>query len=194
MSKTIQSFEAWGYRVEPDAKGFKFVSFSLRGKHCNIWHSESSDPDVPINTFTVDRDDKTLLKIPRTFNNSEDGDRRPKSAKLALRDQMVSFWTLVEHRDLRDLKTIKYVVVIEQNLQAFIEEVYEMKGADEYDEVTLYPSEPAFQMLLQKTPFLAGAQKMLIEYAAWFAGKSIQSCTFHPEGGFESFDFTITLT
>ncbi|KKY31806.1 hypothetical protein UCDDA912_g08231 [Diaporthe ampelina] len=107
---------------------------------------------------------------------------------------MVSFWTLIENRDIRDLRKIKYDVVIEQNLQCHIEEAYEMMGADEYDVLTLYPSDLAFQMLLQKTPFLAGAQKMLIEYADKFAGKVIESCTFDPVGGFESFDFTISLT
>jgi hypothetical protein len=47
---------------------------------------------------------------------------------------------------------------------------------------------------LTKTPFLAGVQKMLNEYADKFAGKKIQNCTFEPVGGFALFDFTITLT
>lgn len=193
MAKSIQSFELWGYVVETNARGFKQVSFPPNGKHCNIYHPESSNPTIPINTFTV-TEDKRLLKIPRTFNNDPNYDRRPKGQKLNLRDQIVSFWSLIENRDLKDLREIKYTGVIEDNLQAYIEEVYDMVGADEYDPVTLQPTDPTFQMLLNNTPFLAGAQKMLTEYGDKFGGKRIASCHFDPVGGFASFDFSIFLT
>jgi hypothetical protein len=193
MAKSIQSFEAWGYVVDPNAEGYKGVEFTAGEKHCNIYHPDAVDATMPINTFSV-TEDKGMLKIPRAFNQSPDYDRRPKHQKLKVRDQIVSYWSMVENRSLKDLKKIHYTAVIERNLRDRMEEVYEMKGADEFDELTLQPPEPAFQLLLTNTPFLAGVQKMLDEYADKFAGKTIQSCTFHPIGGFALHDFTITLT
>ncbi|KAG6354197.1 hypothetical protein INS49_004801 [Diaporthe citri] len=194
MAKSIQSFEQWGYVVDPNARGFKQVVFSGHEKHCNIYHQAAVDPMVPVNTFTVTQD-RTLLKIPRAFNNHPDIDARPKAAKLSLRDQIVSYWSLVEHRDLKHLKQIKYTGVIEENLQGYIEQVYDMMGvADEYEQLTLRPTDQAFQLLLTRTPFMAGVQKMLNEYADKFGGKRIASCHFDPVGGFDIFDFTINLT
>lgn len=194
MAKSIQSFEIWGYVVERNARGFKNVSFQPNGKHCNIFHPDSADPMIPINTFTVTEDDKNLLKIPRTFNHHRDYDPRPKGQKLSLRDQVVSYWSTVENRDLKDLNQIKYLDVIEDNLQCQIEEVYHLMGADEYDELMVRSNDPIFKTLVAKTPFLAGVQKMLDEYADKFPGKKIHSCQFHTVGGFASFDFTINLT
>lgn len=192
MAKSVQNFDLWGYVLERNARGFKSVAFSSNGRHCNIYHPDSSDPTTPISTFTV-TEDKSLLKIPRTFNHHPEYDRRPKGQKLNLRDQIVSFWSVVENRDLKDLKKLHYSDVIEDNIQEHIEEVYDMMGADEYDQLTLHPTDPAFQLLLGETPFLAGVQKMLDEYADKFAGKRIESCHFNTVGGFSSFDFTITL-
>lgn len=195
MAKSIQSFFDWGYVVDKNARGFLTVVFPAHKKHCNIYHpdSEASNTSVPINTFTV-TEDKSLLEVPRTFNQHPDYDSRPKDEKLSLRDQIVSFWSSVENRDLKDLKRIRYSDVIEENLQNYIEEVYYTMNADEYQQLTLRPSDQAFQLLLANTPFLAGVQKMLEEYADKFSGKEIESCHFDPVGGFESFDFTITLT
>lgn len=194
MAKSIQSFEAWGYVVKRNAQGFKSVSLSPNGKHCNIYHPDSSDPTTPINTFTVTEDNKSLLKIPWAFNHHREYDPRPKGQKLNLRDQIVSFWSQVENRDLKDLNQIKYLDVIEDNLQGQIKEVYHMMGADEYDELMVRSYDPIFKTLVAKTPFLAGVQKMLDEYADKFPGKKIHSCQFHTVGGFASFDFTINLT
>lgn len=193
MAKSIQSFWDWGYVVDNDARGFLTVVFPADKKHCNIYHPEASNTSVPINTFTV-TEDKSLLEVRRAFNQHPDYDGRPKDEKLSLRDQIVSYWCTVENRDLKDLKQIKYSDVIEQNLQDHIEEVYYTMQADEYQPLTLRPDEQAFQLLLDNTPFLAGVQKMLDEYADKFSGKKIESCHFDPVGGFESFDFTITLT
>lgn len=193
MAKSIQSFAAWGYIVDPNAEGFKGIKFSTDEKHCNIYHPDAVDVEYPINTFSVP-EDRSTLKVTRAFNNSPDYDRRPKNQKLKLRDQIVSYWSLVENRDLKDLKQIEYTGVIERNLRDRMEEVYEMKGAAEMDRVTLQSTDPEFQLLLNTTPFLAGTQKMLIEYADKFAGKTIQSCTFDPIGGFALYDFTIILT
>lgn len=194
MAKSIQSFERWGYVVDPNSRGFKQVVFSGNEKHCNIFHPDAVDTFVPVNTFTVTRD-RTLLKIPRAFNHHPDIDARPKAAKLSLRDQIVSYWSLIENRDLKDLKQIKYTGVIEENLQGYIEQVYGMKGVDdEYEQLTLQPTDPAFQLLLTRTPFMAGIHKMLNEYADKFGGKRIASCHFDPVGGFDLFDFTINLT
>ncbi|KAK7703192.1 hypothetical protein SLS64_009168 [Diaporthe eres] len=194
MAKSIQSFEQWGYVVDANARGFKNVVFPANEKHCNIYHPNAVDPLVPVNTFTVTQD-RTLLKIPRAFNNHPDIDARPKAVKLSLRDQIVPYWTLVEGRDLKDLKQIKYTGVIEENLQGHIEQVYDMMGVeDEYQKLTLQPTDPAFQLLLTRTPFMAGVQKMLNEYADKFGGKRIASCHFDPVGGFDIFDFTINLT
>lgn len=192
MAKQIQSFEAWGYVVEPNAKGFKRVKFPANEKHCNIYHPDAVDATIPINTFTV-TGDKNLLKIPRAFNHSHDFDRRPRCQKLNFRDQIVSYWTLVEKRDLKDLDDLTYSAVIERNLRDRMEQVYEMKGLNEYKQLTLLPHDPAFQLLLATTPFLAGAEKMVEEYADKFARKTIRSCTFDPMCGFTLFDFTITL-
>lgn len=193
MAKSIQSFWDWGYVVDNDARGFLTVVFPAHKKHCNIWHPDASNTSGPINTFAV-TEDKSLLEVPRAFNQHPDYDPRPKDEKLSLRDQIVSFWSSVENRDLKDLKRIKYSGVIEDNLQNHIEEVYYTMQADEYQQLTLRPTDQAFQMLLNNTPFLAGVQKMLDEYADKFSGKKIESCHFDPVGGFESFDFTITLT
>lgn len=193
MAKSIQSFEAWGYVVDPDAEGFKGVKFPADEKHCNIFHPDAVDAEYPINTFSV-TEDKSILKVTRAFNNSPDYDRRPRNQKLKLRDQMVSYWSLVENRDLKDLKEINYSAVIERKLRDRMEDVYELIGADEMDQVTLQSTHPEFQLLLNTTPFLAGVQKMLDEYADKFAGKTIQSCTFDPIGGFALYEFTISLT
>lgn len=195
MAKSIQNFEQWGYVVDANARGFKNVVFSGNEKHCNIYHPDAVDRMVPVNTFTVTQGDRTLLKIPRAFNNHADIDARPKAAKLSLRDQIVSYWALIEGRDLKQLKQIRYTGVIEDNLQSHIEQVYQMMGVeDEYEELTLQPTDPAFQLLLTRTPFMAGVQKMLNEYADKFGGKRIASCQFDPVGGFDIFDFTINLT
>lgn len=193
MSKSIQSFEAWGYVVDPNAEGFKGIKFPANEKHCNIYHPDAVDAEYPINTFSVTKD-KSILKVTRAFNNSVDYDRRPRNQKLKLRDQMVYYWCLVENRDLKDLRKITYSGVIERNLRDQMEVVYELIGADEMDRVRLQSTDPAFQLLLNTTPFLAGTQKMLLEYGDKFAGKTIQSCTFDPIGGFSLYDFTITLT
>lgn len=193
MAKSIPSFFDWGYVVDNNARGFLTVVFPANKKHCNIFHPEASNTSVPINTFTV-TEDRSLLEVRRAFNQHPDYDRRPKAEKLSLRDQIVSYWSTVENRDLKDLKQIRYSDVIEQNLQNHIEEAYDMMQADEYQPLTLRPGDQAFQLLLENTPFLAGVQKMLTEYADKFSGKKIESCHFDPVGGFESFDFTITLT
>lgn len=193
MAKNIQSFEAWGYVVDPNAGGFQGVKFPTDEKHCNIRHPDAVDPIIPINTFSLPlRGDKSLLKIPRAFNDSVEYDRRPRNQKMKIRDQIVSCWSLVENRDLKDLKQIRYTAVIERNLRDRMEEVYNMRGIDEFDQLILMTSDPAFQLLLA-TPFVAGARKMLEEYADKFAGKTIRSCTFDPIGGFALFDFTIAL-
>ncbi|KAI7779914.1 hypothetical protein LA080_000237 [Diaporthe eres] len=193
MASSIQSFEQWGYVVDPNAKGFKNVVFSDDEKHCNIYHPDAVDPLVPVNTFTVTRD-RNVLKIPRAFNNHPEVDARPKESKLALRHQIALFWTLVENRDLKNLDQIKYTGVIERNLQRHIELVYNMMGEDdEYQPLTLRATDPAFHLLLTGTPFLAGVQKMLDFYADKFGGKKIASCHFEPIGGFDLFDFSITL-
>lgn len=193
MAKNIESFEVWGYVVDSNAKGFQDVVFPPNEKHCNIYHPEAVDPMVPVNTFSV-TSDPTLLKIPRSFNNHPDVDRRARASKLNLRDQIVSYWSQVENRDLKNLKKIKYSSVIEEHLQDNIEEVYEMMGADEYDKLTLRPTDRAFQLLLARTPFMAGVQKMLVEYADKCPGKRIESVEFDPYGGVAMFDFTINLT
>lgn len=194
MAKSIQSFERWGYVVDPNARGFKNVVFSANEKHCNIYHPNAVDRAVPVNTFTV-TSDRTLLKIPRAFNNHPDIDARPKATKLSLRDQMVSYWAMIEGRDPKELKQIKYTGVIEENLQGLIEQVYEMMGEDnEYQQLTLQPTDQAFQLLLTRTPFMTGVHKMLNEYRDKFGGKQIASCEFDPTGGFDIFDFTINLT
>lgn len=69
-----------------------------------------------------------------------------------------------------------------------------MMDADEDDKLTLRPTDRAFQLLLARTPFMAGVQKMLVEYADKFPGKRIESVEFDPYGGVEMFDFTINLT
>lgn len=195
MTKSIQNFESWGYVVDPNARGFEGVTYSADEKHCNIFHPDAVNPNMPINTFTVTRNPR-ILKIPRVFNDSDFFDARPRDQKLRVRDQIVSYWTLVENRDLRDLKQIVYTGVIERNLREYMEEVYEMKEVHQWNEFTIQASDTdaAYQLLLTRTPFLAGAQKMLTEYADKFAGKKIQSCTFEPLGGFALFDFIITLT
>ncbi|KAJ0120479.1 hypothetical protein J7T55_015208 [Diaporthe amygdali] len=191
MAKQVQNLAAWGYVVEPNARGFRNVPFSGPGRHCNIYHPKAESPDVPITTFTVN-DDNSLLKIPRAFNTQND--LRPKGQKLNLRDQIVSFWTDVEGRDLKTLKRIEYSNVVEDNLRRQMEVVYDMMEKDEFDELTVKRTDPAFQLLLTTTPFVNGVQKMLDEYADKFAGKKIDSLHFDAVGGFESFDFIITLT
>ncbi|POS75257.1 hypothetical protein DHEL01_v206345 [Diaporthe helianthi] len=194
MSKRVQSFKAWGYIVEPDAKGFKNVDFSNDEKHCNIFHPDTVDPSIPINTFAVTKN-LGILNIHRAFNDSSFFDDRPRDKKLRLRDQIVSYWSSVENRDLKGLKQMVYKGVIERNLREHMENVYEWKEVHQWNELTIKASEtdPAYQLLLKKTPFMAGVQKMLDEYADKFAGKKIQSCTFEPFGS-GLFDFTITLT
>lgn len=195
MAKSIQSLESWGYIVDADAKGFEGVTYSEDERHCNIFHPDATRPNMPINTFSV-TNHPGILKVPRVFNDSSFFDDRPREEKLQVRDQIVSYWALVENRDLKDLKQIVYKGVIERNLRDYMEEVYEMKEWHQWEELTIEASETdiAFQLLLTRTPFMAGAQKMLNEYADKFAGKKIQSCTFEPTGGFALFDFTITLT
>ncbi|KAG8156744.1 hypothetical protein KVR01_013349 [Diaporthe batatas] len=195
MAKLIERFEAWGYVVEPDAKGFEGVNYSKEEKHCNIFHPDSRRPEIPINTFSITNNPHSL-KVPRAFNMSSFFDNRPRNKKLRLRDQIVSYWTLVEHRDLKDLRQIVYKGVIERNLRDCMEHVYEMHEVDQSKELTVKASDTdeAYQLLLKNTPFLAGAQKMLDEYADKFAGKKIRSCTFEPCGGFALFDFTISFT
>ncbi|KAL1848889.1 hypothetical protein Daus18300_013448 [Diaporthe australafricana] len=137
MSQQIQSFEAWGYVLNPNARGYLNVTFDPNGRHCNIFHPRAGGhPAVPINTFTV-TNDPGLLKIPRAFNNSPDFDPRPKAQKLSLRAQMVSYWAHVEGRQLTNLKKIEYSSVIERNLRDLMEEIYEMKGLDEFDPFTI---------------------------------------------------------
>lgn len=193
-SKQIEKFEAWGYTVEINATGFKKVVFS-GARHTNIYHKNAGgrDSSIPINTFAV-TNEAGLLIIPRAFNGDAEYDPRRKGEKLALRDQIVSFWHGVEGRSLKDLKRIKYTGVIEENLRDHIEEVYDMLGKDEEEDVTVRRSEKAFRLLASTTPFLAGAQKMLDDYADHFSGKKIESCEFEPIGGFELFNFIITLT
>lgn len=202
MAKNIQSFEAKGYVLGLNATGFRGASregtvvFSSNGRHCNIFHpTAGGDPSLPINTFTV-TSDRSLLKIPRTFNNNPDYDPRPKGhmQKLNLRDQIVAFWSRVEGRQLTDLRKIEYPTVIERNLRDCVEEIYEQKGLDEYEQLTVTRTDPAFTLLMTRTPFLAGVQKMLDEYADKFPGKRIESCEFDPVGGFAIFDFSINLT
>jgi hypothetical protein len=194
MTKQIQSLEAWGYIVEP-VSGSTRRELPPNEKHWNISHPRAVDPERrPINTFSVTNEDKTLLKIPRAFNDDVEFDQRPRSEKLSLREQIVSFWTLVEGRDLKDLKKMIYTSVIEHHIRYCMEEVYMMKHLDEFDPLELKPSDPAFMILLENTPFLASAQKMVEDHADKFAGKKIESVSFNPFGGFAMFDFTISFT
>lgn len=158
----------------------------LKRKHTNIYHNKAGgkDPSVPITTFSV-TNEAGLLTVSRAFGGDAEYDPRKKGEKLALRDQIVSFWNVVEGRPLKDLKRIKYTGVIEENLRDQIEEVYDMLGKGEDDNVTVNRSEKAFRLLLSNTPFFAGVQKMLEEYADQFAGKKIESCEFDPIGSFE---------
>ncbi|KAI3391728.1 hypothetical protein diail_6869 [Diaporthe ilicicola] len=191
MAKIVQNLQDWGYAVDTDAESFE-ITVPSDGRHCHVYHPLPSGekPLIPTTTFTV-TEDKGLLKIPRAFNDS---DHRPKSEKLKLRDQIVSFWSLVEDRPLKELRKICYTDVVEDNLVERIEEVYDMMGREEDEELTVSRTDPAFQLLITTTPFLAGAKKMLDEYADKFGGKKIESVHFKPLGGFELFDFTINFT
>ncbi|KAI3391281.1 hypothetical protein diail_7640 [Diaporthe ilicicola] len=195
MAKQVENFEKWGYRVHHDSKGFathRYISFA---RWTDIYQCETGkNPDVPINTFGVRDEYKDILLIPRAYNNSPDHDPRPKEKKLSLRDQVVSYWCEVEHRSPSELRRVVYANVIEDALVGVIKDVYDMLGAPENKDLTITPSDPPFDVLLNRTPFGAGMQKMLNEYADLFANKRIESFQFHLADGMKVFDFIINLS
>jgi hypothetical protein len=195
MAKQIERFEDWGYQVNPDSKGFlshRYIDFV---KWTDIHHSGTGrNPDVPINTFGVKDGHRNMLLIPRAYNNSPDHDPRPKSQKLPLRAQIVSYWALVGQRDLRELDRIVYAYVIEQTVKGIIEDVYQRMGAPTDKDLLIARDDPPFDTLLTRTSFGAGVQKILGEYADLFANKRIKSFYFHLAGGTDVFDFIIDLT
>ena len=68
MAKQVERFENWGYRVNPDSKGFlshRYIDFA---KWTDIHHSGTGrNPDVPINTFGVKDEHRNMLLIPRAY-------------------------------------------------------------------------------------------------------------------------------
>ena len=195
MAKQVERFEAWGYIVHPNSKGFlnhKYVPFA---RWTDIYHGQTGrNPDVPINTFGVKDEHMDTILIPRAYNNSPDHDPRPRSQKLALRHQVVSYWTLVEHRDLREMRRVVFANVIEEALVEIIENTYQMMDAPQEKDLLISRSDPPFDVLLTRTPFGAGVQNMLEEYADLFANKRIESFYFHLASGIETFDFVINLS
>lgn len=195
MAKQVERFEDWGYRVNPDSKGYLSHTYIDFARWTDIHHDGTGrDPDIPINTFGVKDEYMNMLLIPRAYNNSPPYDPRPKSQKLPLRDQIVSFWTLVEHRDLKDMRRIVYANVIEEVLLGMVEDVYEMMGAPKNKDLLISRDDSPFDILLTRTPFGAGVQKMLDEYADLFANKRINSFYFRVAGNTDVFDFMINLT
>ena len=100
----------------------------------------------------------------------------------------------MEQRDLRELDRIVYANVIEQTLKGIIEDVYQRMGAPTDKDLLIARDDPPFDTLLTRTPFGAGVQKMLGEYADLFGNKRIKSFYFHLAGGTDVFDFIIDLT
>lgn len=195
MTKQIERFEKWGYWVNPESKGFLNHRYADIARWTDIHHSAAGrNPNVPINTFGVKNEHRNMLLIPRAYNNSPDHDPQPESQKLLLRAQIVSYWTLVEHRDLRELGRIVYANVIEQTLKGNVNDVQQKMGAPTDKDLLIARDDPPFEALLTRTPFGAGAQKMLDEYADLFRNKSIKSVYFHLAGCTDVFDFIIDLT
>lgn len=195
MSKQIERFENWGYRVHRDSKGFLSHRYADFARWTDIHHRGTGrDPNVPINTFGVKDEYSNMLIIARAYNDSPDYDPRPRSQKLPLRDQVVSCWILVEQRSLSELSRIVYANVIEETLKNLIKDVYEIMGAPTDEDLLIMQGDPPFDTLLNQTPFGAGVQKMLYEYAYLFGDKQIKSFYFHVKGGTDNFDFIIDLT
>lgn len=195
MAKQVERFKDWGYRVNPDSKGYLNHTYIDFARWTDIHHAGTgSYLDIPINTFGVKDEHMNLLLIPRAYNNSPPYDPRPKSQKLALRDQIVSFWTQVEHRDVKDMRRIVYANVIEEALLGIVKDVYQMMDAPRNKDLLISRDDSPFDILLTQTPFGAGVQKMLDEYADLFANKRITSFYFRVASNTDIFDFIINLT
>ncbi|POS72517.1 hypothetical protein DHEL01_v209089 [Diaporthe helianthi] len=195
MAKRVEILESWGYRVNPDSKGFLNHRYIGVARWTDIHHGGTGrNPEVPINTFGVKDEHSNMLLIARAYNNSPHHDPRPRSQKIPLRAQLVSYWTLVEQRSPADLSRIIYADVIEETLKGLIKDVYEIMGAPTSEDLMIAQGDPPFATLLTQTPFGVGVKKMLDEYAELFGGKEIESFYFRLKGGTNSFDLIIDLT
>lgn len=193
--KQVERLENWGYRVNRNSGGFlnhRYIDFA---RWTDIHHAGAGrDPDVPINTFGVKDDYGSMLIIARAYNDSPDYDPRPRYQKLPLRAQIVSYWTLVEQRSLSELSRIVYANVMEETLKILIKDVYEIMGGPVDEDLLIIQGDPPFDTLLTRTPFGAGVQKMLDEYADLLGDKKIKSFYFRLKGGLDYFDFIIDLS
>ncbi|KAG8156473.1 hypothetical protein KVR01_013707 [Diaporthe batatas] len=194
MSKQVERFESWGYWINRDSIGYLSHRYTGFARWTDIHHSGTGkDPAVPINTFGVKDGHTNMLLIARAYNNSPDHDPRPRSHKLTLRAQIVSYWTSVERRSLSELSRIVYANVNEQTLKDLIKDVYEIMGAPMDKGLLITRDHPPFDTLLTRTPFGGGVQKMLHEYADAFGIKDIKSFYFHLNNGINNFNFIIDL-
>lgn len=109
------------------------------------------------------------------------GDRNPK--KVALRDILTSFWKK-SGKQTSELEYITYTHAVEEDLEKLLPRVYSALGRDMKDDkkgaksvfinsASSGAEQEAYKLLVNKTPFGAGARKMLDEYSD-FAGRTLK--------------------
>lgn len=163
--KTVNDLEDLDYGWEEDA---------VDGTHDLYWKG------MIINNMEHDMMDSSRVLVHQAWNKNMDKNPR----KVPLRDIVLSYFTRVRGQTSSSLQYITYTDVVEEDLTDLLPEVYAKLGRDlETDKengasvfvarASSGGERDAFTLLVSKTPFGAGARKMLEEYPD-FAGRVLK--------------------
>jgi hypothetical protein len=192
-SKKVQRLEDWGYGIielddpEGECEIYLALDFPTVGEGqfggvriITALRATGEGVDKLI-YFSRDTVASGTVCVTQAWNNDEG---RPRHETLPLRDITLGVWVYYLGRDVRDLTTMMYSLVVENNLSLVVRpRVYALMNEQMTNSLVIYrearsqQEAEAFRALVEGAPFCIGAQKMLDEYRE-FAGIQIESFVF----------------